>query len=101
MSAGPEHDHDQTQPEKTRPRSAWLGSRRLAVLAGVVAAGLLAGAGVALAATSSPGHSASPGEATAATPSPSASPAPPFHRLPFRLGPLFGGALPFGGPLGP
>src|SRR5215469_14269875 len=102
-----EHEHDQTrpvspaqpvsqtepvgaaQPGSQRLRSAWLGSRRFAVLAGVIAVGLLTGAGVAFATTGSPAHSASPGAATAATPSPSSS-SPSFrlplpHRLPFRI----------------
>src|SRR5215469_5939089 len=92
-----EHEHDQTQPvspaqpvSQTEPvggalpgnqrlRSAWLGSRRFAVLAGVIAVGLLTGAGVAFATTGSPVHSAA-GAATAATPSP--SPSSPSFRLP-------------------
>src|SRR5262245_13958605 len=117
-----EHDHDQTvpqgqpgspaepaggtQPGKRGLRSAWLGSRRIAVLAGVVAVGLLTGAGVAFATTGSPAHPANPGAATAATPSP--SPSPPSrvtlpHRLPFRIGsmiPSFAGPLGFGGLFG-
>ena len=83
-------------------RGAWLGSRRLGILAGVVAFGVLAGAGVAFATTGSPAHPASPGSATAATPSPAPSPSfrMPFpHRLPSRIGPAIGG-LPFGGPIG-
>jgi len=65
MSAGPEHEHP-TQPGKTGLRTAWLGSRRVAVMAGVVAVGVLAVAGVAVAATSS----------SSSTPAPSASPSP-------------------------
>src|SRR5215471_10622811 len=104
-----EHDHDETepvsqgqpgsqaepaggmQPGKQGLRSAWLGSRRIAVLAGVVAVGLLTGAGVAFATTGSPAHPAAAGAATA-TPSPSpSSRSPSFrlplpHRLPFRIG---------------
>ena len=116
-----EHDHDQTgpaspgnqagpadgmQPGKQGPRSAWPGSRRIAVLTGVIAVGLLTGAGVAFATTGSPAHPASPGAATAATPAP--SPSPPSrvhlpHRFPFRIGSMipglagqFGLAGPFG-----
>jgi hypothetical protein len=121
MSAD-EHDHDQTepvsqgqpvsqpepaggmQPGRQGLRSAWLGSRRVAVLTGVIAVGLLTGAGVAFATTGSPAHPATPGAATAATPSPSSSapsPAPSFrvplpHRFPFRPGMIPG----FAGPLG-
>jgi len=95
------------QPGNQRLRSAWLGSRRFAVLAGVIAVGLLTGAGVAFATTGSP---ADPAAATAATPSPSSpapsssapSPAPSFrvpmpHGLPFRPGSMMPG---FAGPLG-
>jgi hypothetical protein len=94
MSAGPEHDHH-TQPDKPGMRAAWLGSRRVAVLAGVIAVGVLAGAGVAVAATSSPSPTPTP---TAAPPSPSSPSArPPLHGLlpnghPWRIH----GALPFG-----
>jgi len=129
-----EHDHDQVepvsqtppvspaqpvsqteplggaQPGKQRLRSAWLGSRRFAVLAGVIAVGLLTGAGVAFATTGSPARPATPGAATAATPSPSSSapsPAPSFrvplpHRFPFRPGmmPGFAGPLGLAGPFG-
>ena len=73
MPAGPEHDH-LTPPDKPGLRAAWLGSRRVAVLAGVIAVGVLAGAGVAVAATSSP----SP------TPTPTASPPAPSARPPLR-----------------
>jgi hypothetical protein len=134
-----EHDHDQVepvsqtqpvspaqpvsrteqvggaQPGRQRPRSAWLGSRRFAVLAGVITVGLLTGAGVAFATTGSPAHPATPGAATAATPAPSSSapsssapsPAPSFrvplpHRFPFRPGmiPGFAGPLGLAGPFG-
>src|SRR5262245_54306790 len=121
-----EHDHDQTepvsqgqpvsqpgpaggmQPGRQGLRSAWLGSRRIAVLAGVVAVGLLTGAGVAFATTGSPAHPAAPGAATAATPSPSPS-SPPSgrvplpHHFPFRIGsmiPSFAGPLGLGGLFG-
>jgi hypothetical protein len=73
MTAGPEHDHD-AQPGKTNLRTAWQGSRRFAVMAGIVTLGVLAGAGVAVAATSSsakptaPGASASPSASTPASP---------------------------------
>lgn len=97
MSAGPEHDQ-QPQPDRAGLRSAWLGSRRVAVTAGVVAVGVLAGAGVAVAATSS----SSPTPA----PSPSASAVPPGHPTPPKAGPWRmkrpGGMLPFGaGGFGP
>ncbi len=90
MSAGPEHDQP-TQPDKTGLRAAWLGSRRVAVLAGVVTAGVLAGAGVAVAATSS----SSPTPTSTASPAPSAR--PPLHALPPKGVPWrIHGALPFG-----
>jgi len=95
MTAGPEHDHD-AQPGKPSLRTALQGSRRFAVMAGVVTLGVLAGAGVAVAATSSSGQPASPG--ASASPSPSASVRPhyppkgPWHmRAP-------GGPFGFGGP---
>jgi hypothetical protein len=75
----------------------------MAVFAGVVAIGLLAGVGVAFAATGSPAHPAAPSAATAVRPSPSAAPRLPLPgRLPFRAGHPFGpgGPFPFGGPLG-
>jgi hypothetical protein len=68
MPAGPEHDHP-TPPGKTGLRAAWLGSRRVAVMAGVIGVGVLTGAGVAVAATGS----SSPTPAPSAPPSPSAS----------------------------
>ena len=40
MAASPEHDHGPTEPGKRGWRSALPGSRRVAVLAGVVTAGL-------------------------------------------------------------
>jgi hypothetical protein len=105
MPAGPEHDHP-TPPGKTGLRAAWLGSRRVAVMAGVIGVGVLAGAGVAVAATgsSSPTPSASsPPPATA----PSSSPLPPKgppKDMPWRIvhrgGPFaFGPAGPLGGGL--
>src|SRR5215470_3193714 len=68
MTAGPEHDHD-AQPGKPSMRTALQGSRRFAIMAGIVTLGVLAGAGVAVAATSSSGQSAAP--AASASPSPS------------------------------
>ena len=125
MSAGPDHDHDQPQPAglpqpagypppgRQGMRAAWHGSRRAAVLAGVVGAGLLAGAGVAFAATGSPAHPSTPQAFTATTPSPSPSPSGPFakmppgmHHFPFRFGHggpggfAFGGPFAFAGPFG-
>jgi hypothetical protein len=100
MPAGPEHDH-LTPPDKPGLRTAWLGSRRVAVLAGVIAVGVLAGAGVAVAATSSPSPAATP---AASPPSPSAR--PPLRWLPDGRARHIHGALPFGpafagpGPLG-
>jgi hypothetical protein len=95
MSAGPEHD-PQTPADKPGLRAAWLGSRRVAVMAGVIAVGVLAGAGVAVAATSS---SPSPTPTPSAAPSASAKPpgTPPkgawrIHGAPGRFGgPGFGG----------
>lgn len=88
MSAGPEHDHP-TPPGKTGLRAAWLGSRRVAVMAGVIGVGVLTGAGVAVAATGS----SSPTPAPSAPPLPSASapsssPLPPKglpKQLPWRM----------------
>ena len=65
MTAGPEQDCN-PQPDKPGLRAAWLGSRRVAVLAGVITVGVLAGAGAAVAATSS----------SSPTPTPSAAPSP-------------------------
>ena len=75
MTAGPEHDHD-AQPGKTSLRTAWQGSRRFAIMAGIVTVGVLAGAGVAVAATSSSGQPAAPG--ASASPSPSSPATPHF-----------------------
>src|SRR5690242_17269673 len=95
MSAGPEHDY-QPQPDKPGMRAAWLGSRRVAIMAGVIAVGVLAGAGVAVAATSSSSPTPTPSAA------PSASAKPPFRALPpkgeFRI---HGAPGPFGGFAGP
>ena len=94
MSAGPEHDQP-TQPDKTGLRAAWPGSRRVAVLAGVVTAGVLAGAGVAVAATSSSSPTPTPTASPTASPAPSAR--PPLHALPPKGVPWrIHGALPFG-----
>ena len=93
MSAGPEHDH-LTPPDKPGLRAAWLGSRRVAVLAGVIAVGVLAGAGVAVAATSSPSPA----------PTPTASPSAPSVRPSFRTLPpkgAFGRIHGAPGPFGP
>jgi hypothetical protein len=93
------HPVDPAPSGKRGLRAAWLGSRRAGILAGVIAVGLLTGAGVAFATTGSPAHPATP--ATAATPAPASPPSfrMPFpHRLPFRIGPMIGGAL--GGPFG-
>jgi hypothetical protein len=103
MSAGPEHD-PQTQPDKPGLRGAWLGSRRVAVMAGVIAVGVLVGAGVAVAATSSstptPTPSASP-SASAKPPSQALPPKAPWGRIhgarPF--GPGFAGPGMLGGGL--
>ena len=105
MQAGPEHDH--TPPDKPGLRAAWLGSRRVAVLAGVIAVGVLAGAGVAVAATSSPSPTPTP---TASSPAPAAPSArPPLRWLPAKgawrihgagsFGPSFAGPGPLGGGL--
>jgi len=85
-------------------RAAWLGSRRVAVMAGVVAVGVLAGAGVAVAATSSSSPTPTP------TTSPSASARPPLpgqppkgawriHGAPGPFGPAFAGPGMLGGGL--
>jgi hypothetical protein len=94
MTAGPEHDHD-AQPGKPGLRTALQGSRRFAVMAGVVTLGVLAGAGVAVAATSSSGHPSAPG--ASAPPSPSATPGhfPPKGQWHMRAP---GGPFAFGGP---
>jgi hypothetical protein len=102
MPAGPEHDH---HPQQGKPglRAAWLGSRRVAVLAGVITVGVLAGAGVAVAATgsSSPTPSVSPPAPSARPPLRALLPKGAFGRLhgsvPF--GPAFAGPGPLGGGL--
>lgn len=96
MPAGEEHDHP-APPEKTGLRAAWLGSRRVAVMAGVITVGVLAGAGVAVAATSSPG-SPSPSPSAPPSASPSASAVPPSGALPPKgsYGRIHGGPFPFG-----
>jgi len=103
MSAGPEDEH--TQPGTPGTRAVWPGSRRLGILAGVITAGILTGAGVAVAATSSSGHPAATTAATSPSPAPS-PPVPPggiwrhIHgRAPFVIGPLAGPSL-AGGPFG-
>jgi hypothetical protein len=91
MSAGPEHEYH-TPPDKPGMRAAWLGSRRVAVLAGVIAVGVLAGAGVAVAATSSSSPTPTPSAA------PSAAAKPPFRGLPPKGGfRIHGAPGPFGG----
>lgn len=103
MTAGPEHDYS-PQPDKPGLRAAWLGSRRVAVMAGVITVGVLAGAGVAVAATSSssptPTPSASP-PASATTPRPGMPPkgAWRIHGAPGAFGPAFGGPGLLGGGL--
>jgi hypothetical protein len=99
MTAGPEHDHD-AQPGEPGPRTAWQGSRRFAIMAGVVTLGVLAGAGVAVAATSSSGQPAAPGASASSSPSPSPSAARP-HFPPkgqWRMRAPGGGPFAFGGP---
>jgi hypothetical protein len=104
MPAGPEHDQH-PPPGKPGLRAAWLGSRRVAVLAGVITVGVLAGAGVAVAATGSSSPTPAP---TVSPPAPSAR--PPFHapspkgafgRIhgPVPFGPAFGGPGSLGGGL--
>lgn len=104
MTAGPEHDY-QPQPDKPGLRAAWLGSRRVAVMAGVITVGVLAGAGVAVAATSS----SSPTPTPSASPPASARPALPgmpprgawrIHGVPGPFGPAFGGPGMLGGLFG-
>jgi Domain of unknown function (DUF5666) len=105
MTAGPEHDY-QPQPDKPGLRAAWLGSRRVAVMAGVVAVGVLAGAGVAVAATGS--SSPSPAPSASAPSSPSARPPLPgmppkgawhIHSAPGPFGRAFAGPGLLGGGL--
>jgi len=76
MTAGPEHDHD-AQPGKPSLRTALQGSRRFAIMAGVVTLGVLAGAGAAVAATSSSGQPTAPGANASPSPSPSVKPSFP------------------------
>ena len=114
MAAGPEHDHH-TPPDKPGLRAAWLGSRRVAVLASVIAVGVLAGAGVAVAATSSSsptptpsaspspsGRTAVPGMPRSARPDPATPPkgAWRIHDGPGPFGPAFGGPGMLGGLFG-
>jgi hypothetical protein len=97
MTAGPEHDHD-AQPGKPGVRMAWQGSRRFAVMAGVVTLGVLAGAGVAVAATSSSGRPAALGATASPSPSPSAA-RPQFPpKGQWRMRAPGGGPFAFGGP---
>jgi len=96
MTAGPEHDHD-AQPGKPGVRAAWQGSRRFAVMAGVITLGVLAGAGVAVAATSSSGQPAAPAASVSPSPSPSARPHFPA-KGPWHMGAPGGGPFAFGGP---
>jgi len=104
MSAGPEHDY-QPQPDKRGLRAAWLGSRRVAVMAGVIAVGVLAGAGVAVAATSSSSPTPAPSASPSASAKPPARALPPkgawrIHGAPGEFGPAFGGPGMFGGLFG-
>ena len=95
MTAGPEHDHD-AQPGKTSLRTAWQGSRRFAVMAGVITLGVLAGAGVAVAATSSSGQPAAPGASSSPSPSAVRPHFPPKGA--WRMPLPGGGPFAFGGP---
>jgi hypothetical protein len=96
MTAGPQHDHD-AQPGKPSLRTALQGSRRFAIMAGVVTLGVLAGAGVAVAATSSSGQPAAPGASASPSPSPSVRPSfPPRGQWHMRA--PGGGPFAFGGP---
>ena len=99
MTAGPEHHHD-AQPGKPSLRTALQGSRRFAIMAGVVTLGVLAGAGVAVAATSSSGQPAAP--RASASPLPSASPSLIRPHFPpkgaWRMPLPGGGPFAFGGP---
>lgn len=103
MTAGPEQDYN-PRPDKPGLRAAWLGSRRVAILAGVITVGVLAGAGAAVAATSS----SSPTPTPSAAPSPAATPPVPgkapggawrMSGGPGGFGPAFGGAGLLGGGL--
>jgi len=107
MSAGPEHDY-QPQPDKPGLRAAWLGSRRVAVMAGVIAVGVLAGAGVAVAATSSSSPTPTPSASPSVTPRTAVPGMPPkgawrIHGGPGgfgEFGPALGGPGMFGGLFG-
>jgi hypothetical protein len=114
MTAGPEHDY-QPQPDKPGLRAAWLGSRRVAVMAGVITVGVLAGAGVAVAATSSSSPTPTPSASPPASARPalpgmprSASPGPAtppkgawrIHGAPGPFGPAFAGPGMLGGLFG-
>ena len=95
MTAGPENDHD-AQPGKPSLRTALQGSRRFAIMAGVVTLGVLAGAGVAVAATSSSGQPTAAGASASPSPSPSVRPSfPPKGQWRMRAP---GGPFAFGGP---
>jgi hypothetical protein len=100
--AAEEHQHDTPQPAPGNQglRAAWLGPRRIAVMAGVVAVGLLAGAGVAFATTGSPARPVTAATATTPSPSPSSPSAQVPHRQPFPLGRGLGGAFGPGFPFG-
>lgn len=103
MTAGPEHDY-QPQPDKPGLRAAWLGSRRVAVMAGVIGVGVLAGAGVAVAATSSSSPTPTPSAPSSASARPPMHGMPPkgewrIHGAPGPFGPAFGGPGMLGGGL--
>jgi hypothetical protein len=95
MTAGPEHDYG-PQPDKPGLRAAWLGSRRVAVMAGAITVGVLAGAGVAVAATSSSSPTPTPSAAPSASARPPLRGLPPkgawrIHGAPGPFGPAFAG----------
>ena len=96
MTAGPENDHD-AQPGKPSLRTALQGSRRFAIMAGVVTLGVLAGAGVAVAATSSSGQPTAAGASASPSPSPSVRPSFPPKGA-WRMLPPGGGPFAFAGP---
>lgn len=95
MTAGPEHDHG-AQPGKPGLRTALQGSRRFAVMAGVITLGVLAGAGVAVAATSSSGQPSAPGASAPPSPSSVRPSFPPKGQWHMRV--PGGGPFAFGGP---
>jgi hypothetical protein len=104
MTAGPEHDY-QPQPDKPGLRAAWLGSRRVAVMAGVITVGVLAGAGVAVAATSSSSPTPTPSASPPASARPPMPGMPPkgawrIHGAPGPFGPAFAGPGMLGGLFG-